>query len=169
MKACMPRWISLIAFALTQVVVDIKSVYHLLQQEWPIHRHLHSLVLAGRTGLLTGTAVFLAARIVKPTKFSVPKSEVGLLAAHLGELIGGLSHSVLDSFTHVDLTPSWPFSSSFPFATVRHRFVSSTFRPHHHTLMHDSFPPMHAMCRQRERLGNPHSLVTAAFFPHRPN
>lgn len=113
-KACMPRWFSLSAFALTQIVIDTESGYHLLRQEWPIHRHLHSLALAGLAGLLTGTAVFLAARIVKPPKFSVPKSEIGLLPAHLGGLAGGLSHSILDSFMHFDLMPFWPFSNNNP-------------------------------------------------------
>lgn len=115
LKALAPRWISLLAFVTAQVVLDLESGYHLLRQEWPIHRQLHSLVLAGLAGILTGTAVFLMARILRPTKFSLPKSEVGMLPAHLGGLIGGLSHPVLDAFMHSDLKPFWPFASSNPF------------------------------------------------------
>ena len=63
LKALVPRWISLTAFVISQVVIDLESGYHLLRQEWPIHRHLHSLVLAGVAGLLSGTLVFLAAQI----------------------------------------------------------------------------------------------------------
>jgi len=115
LKALVPRWISLSAFVVSQVVIDLESGYHLLRREWPIHRHLHSLVLAGIAGLLTGTLVFLAARMAKPRRFVVPRSEVGLLPAHLGGLIGGVSHSVLDSFMHFDLVPFWPFPNNNPF------------------------------------------------------
>lgn len=41
-------------------------------------------------------------------------SEVGILPAHLGGLMGGVSHSVLDSFMHFDLVPFWPFSNNNP-------------------------------------------------------
>jgi membrane-bound metal-dependent hydrolase YbcI (DUF457 family) len=114
LKAIAPRWISLTAFVISQVVIDLESGYHLLRQEWPIHRHLHSMVLAGIAGLLTGTLVFLAARIAKPKKFTVPRSEVGILPAYLGGLMGGVSHSVLDSIMHLDLVPFWPFSDKNP-------------------------------------------------------
>jgi membrane-bound metal-dependent hydrolase YbcI (DUF457 family) len=114
LKAVAPRWISLTAFVISQVVIDLESGYHLLRQEWPIHRQLHSLVLAGTAGLLTGTLVFLVARFVKPEKFPGSRSEVGFSPAHLGGLMGGLSHSVLDSFMHFDLVPFWPFSNKNP-------------------------------------------------------
>jgi len=114
LKALVPRWISLTAFVISQVVIDLESGYHLLRQEWPIHRHLHSLVLAGVAGLLSGTLVFLAAQIAKPRRFAVSRAEVGILPAHLGGLIGGVSHSVLDSFMHFDLAPFWPFSNNNP-------------------------------------------------------
>jgi len=42
----------------------------------------------------------------------VSRSEVGILPAHVGGLIGGVSHSVLDSFMHFDLVPFWPFSNN---------------------------------------------------------
>jgi len=115
LKASMPRWISLTAFVISQVVIDLESGYHLLRREWPIHRHLHSLVLAGIAGMLTGTLVFFAARIGKRRRFVVSRSEVGILPAHLGGLIGGVSHSVLDSFMHFDLVPFCPFSNNNPF------------------------------------------------------
>jgi hypothetical protein len=47
----MPRHFGFIAFAATQVVIDVETLYHLLRHEWPLHRVLHTYVGTSAEGL----------------------------------------------------------------------------------------------------------------------
>jgi membrane-bound metal-dependent hydrolase YbcI (DUF457 family) len=114
-KACAPRSISLSAFVLSQVLIDIESGYHLLWGGWPLHREVHSLVVSGLVGLFAGAVVWLVGRQSRPSSSPMLRSEVAFWAAILGGLVGGFSHPLLDSVMHSDLKPFWPLSMANPF------------------------------------------------------
>ena len=62
LKAAMPRHFGFIAFAATQVVIDLETLYHLIRQEWPLHRVMHSYVGATTVGILVGLLTFAVFR-----------------------------------------------------------------------------------------------------------
>jgi membrane-bound metal-dependent hydrolase YbcI (DUF457 family) len=110
--------LSLTAFIISQVAVDLESGYHLLRGDWPVHREIHSLLIAALVGVFCGSAVCLAGRRVLPANHASLQAEVAAAPAHVGGLIGGLSHSILDAVMHSDLQPFWPVSSRNPFLAV---------------------------------------------------
>jgi membrane-bound metal-dependent hydrolase YbcI (DUF457 family) len=114
LKALAPRHVSLTAFALSQVAIDIESGYHLLREEWPVHRIAHTLPVATGVGMAVGTVVWLAGRRTAPARSTGIQAEVQALPAYAGGLLGGSSHSVLDAIMHADVQPFWPFALSNP-------------------------------------------------------
>jgi hypothetical protein len=53
LKSVLRGNLSFMAFAVTQVIIDCETLYHLLRGEWPVHRTLHSYL----GSVITGTAV----------------------------------------------------------------------------------------------------------------
>jgi Domain of unknown function (DUF4184) len=122
-KAFAPRYVSFTAFAATQVVIDVETLYHLVRHEWPVHRVMHTMLGGTAGGLETGLAVaatgplltrWASARLAAMTESQRLKllSEVSLGGALVGGAIGGASHSILDSIVHSDVRPFWPFADS---------------------------------------------------------
>jgi membrane-bound metal-dependent hydrolase YbcI (DUF457 family) len=115
LKACAPRSVSLTAFVISQVVIDLESGYHLLRGDWPLHREVHSLLVSGLVGLLAGTVVWFVGRRIRPPSRAILSAEFKSRPAIIGGLVGGLSHPMLDSVMHADLQPFWPVSEANPF------------------------------------------------------
>jgi membrane-bound metal-dependent hydrolase YbcI (DUF457 family) len=118
LKACAPRAVSLTAFVISQVLVDIESGYHLLWGGWPLHREAHSLPVAGLVGIYAGLAVRLVGRRLLSSPNAMLQSEVRMWPALVGGLVGGLSHPLLDAVMHADLQPFWPVSAANPLLSV---------------------------------------------------
>lgn len=117
-KAIFPHGMSLTAFVLSQIAIDLESGYHLLCGDWPVHREVHSFLGASVVGLLTGAAVWVAARRLRSSDPAIAQAEIGMIPALVGGLIGGLSHPILDGIMHPDLRPFWPLSSANPFLGI---------------------------------------------------
>jgi membrane-bound metal-dependent hydrolase YbcI (DUF457 family) len=115
LKAIAPRSVSLAAFALSQIAIDVESGYHLVRNEWPVHREVHSFLVTGVVGALTGVAVWSVGRSLDPSGEARIRAEVALSPALVGGLAGGLSHPLLDGIMHSDVRPFWPFSAANPF------------------------------------------------------
>jgi hypothetical protein len=112
-KAVAPRYFSFTAFAASQVVIDLETLYHLVRHEWPLHRVMHTVVGGTAGGLEVGLAVAAAGPFLlrlAPARRSKLVSEVSLGGALAGGVIGGVSHSLLDSMMHSDVRPFWPFA-----------------------------------------------------------
>jgi membrane-bound metal-dependent hydrolase YbcI (DUF457 family) len=118
-KAISPGGFSLTAFLATQVAIDCETAFHMIRREYPLHRQFHSLI----GGTIVGCAISLIA--VASTRRpavrrllgseAVSHSELTLWGTLTGGVLGGTSHSILDSIVHADVRPFWPFSSSSPF------------------------------------------------------
>jgi len=127
-KAALPRRLSLTAFAITQVAIDIETLYHLTRGEWPVHRELHSVVGASLVGVVVAASLVFgrpalsrmsgerfARGPVHRASFVAETSNTGAL---LGGLVGGVSHSLLDAVMHADVRPFWPFADANPLLGV---------------------------------------------------
>jgi len=116
-KSVVPRWFSFSAFAASQVVIDIESLYWLRRDEWPVHRVLHTIV----GGALVGVAVAVGAMVVGGSFAARRLRDRPALAAEArigpalgGGVVGGVSHSLLDGIMHADIRPFRPFTSANP-------------------------------------------------------
>ena len=111
LKAASPRHFSFLAYAASQVVIDVESGYHLLSGNFPVHRGLHTFVLGGLAGALTGAVIgVIGPRIVR-AGFA---REVSLRPAMAGGIAGGLLHALLDGIMHADIRPFRPLLSGNP-------------------------------------------------------
>ena len=121
-KAVAPKYFSFLIFGITQLVIDAEVVVHLLRDDWPYHRFLHTYPGATLVALLAVVigrpllerALRLWNRLVGADRESLLWMEprVPLLAAISGALLGGYSHVLLDSFLYTDIRPIAPFSDS---------------------------------------------------------
>lgn len=129
-KAAARRHFSLRIFALAQIVIDLESARGAFLHTYPLHGPLHSLIGATLAGLLAavlGRHVFNA---LNPPLRTLLRQVEGMpvwlveevvpitwTAAIIGGAVGGISHVLLDTVIHPDVSPFWPFSSSNPFLT----------------------------------------------------
>jgi hypothetical protein len=116
-KSVVPRWFSFSAFAASQVVIDIESLYWLRRGEWPVHRVLHTFVSGALVGVAVAAGVVVVGGSFADRRLShrpglAVEAQVGPALA--GGLAGGLSHSLLDGIMHADIRPFRPFTSANP-------------------------------------------------------
>jgi hypothetical protein len=116
-KAAAPRQFSMAAYSVAQVVIDLESGYHLLHNDYPVHRQAHTFYLGGLIGLVCGLVVSrLGVWLARP-RVVVPEAlaaEYRLPIAVWSGIFGGLFHSVLDGIMHSDMRPFRPFTDANP-------------------------------------------------------
>ena len=112
LKGAAPRRLSFTSFALTQVAIDVETLYYILRDESHAHRALHTVWGGGAVGLAVGLVVWAIGRrwVVQPG--SAVDAEVQRAPALLGGLIGGISHPLLDGLMHQDIHPLRPLSDT---------------------------------------------------------
>jgi len=116
-KAAAPRQFSMAAYSLAQVVIDLESGYHLLHNDYPVHRQAHTFYMGGLIGLVCGLVVSRVGRWLARPRDVVPEglaAEYRLPIAAWSGIFGGLLHSVLDGIMHSDMRPFRPFSDANP-------------------------------------------------------
>jgi hypothetical protein len=116
-KAAAPRHFSMAAYSLTQIVIDLESVYFMLHRDPPFHRQLHTFLMGGMIGLLCGLLVArFGAWLSRPRDVvgEVLAAEYRLSIAVLSGVFGGLLHPVLDGIIYSDIRPFRPFFSANP-------------------------------------------------------
>jgi len=111
-KGGAPRHVSITAFAVSQVVVDLEPLYHHLRGEIPLHGPLHTVLVGGAAGLAAGAAVWALGRRWAPTLHPLLARDIGRGAALMGGLIGGVSHALLDGLVHHDVHALRPFAET---------------------------------------------------------
>ena len=103
-KGLLRRRFCIITFAVSQVVIDLESLYYLIQNNWPVHRFFHTYI--GVT-----IAIFISISIAKPV-LKILKSNASWKAIFIASFFGGYSHIFLDSIMHKDIRPLSPFFES---------------------------------------------------------
>jgi membrane-bound metal-dependent hydrolase YbcI (DUF457 family) len=94
----------LISFALSQIIIDLESLYHLIFHNWPIHCFLHSYLGASIVIFIT---IFLAKLIL-----ALLQQSVSWRAIIFASIVGSYSHVFLDSIMHSDIRPFYPIFES---------------------------------------------------------
>ena len=122
-KAVSGRRFGLISFGVTQVLIDVETLIHLLRGDAVAHEFLHTFL--GATLMAAPAAVFglgLARLLVerRPLGGWVANAvgrlgETSWAAAAIGALSGAWSHVVLDGMMHPDARPFAPWSGANPF------------------------------------------------------
>jgi membrane-bound metal-dependent hydrolase YbcI (DUF457 family) len=116
-KASAPTRVSFLAFVASQVVIDCESAYFLFTRGYPIHRVLHTFIVAVPVSILVGASVSIVWRWWCSTGHRaawLPIAETAFWSCVLGGAIGGLTHPLLDGVMHEDIRPLWPFSDANP-------------------------------------------------------
>lgn len=116
-KAAAPRQFSMAAYSLAQVVIDLESGYHLLRNDYPVHRQAHTFYLGGLIGLVCGLVVSRVGTWLARPRDVVPEAlvaEYRLPIAALSGIFGGLMHALLDGIMHADMRPFRPFTDANP-------------------------------------------------------
>lgn len=118
------RYFSVLAFGLAQVAMDIEPLVGLLSGADVLHGRTHTWIIAPLIGLAVGAVSLPLCRGLLAGWHEVLNMlrlpwlcTPGTLSRAMvmrGALAGTLSHVLLDSIMHGDITPFWPFSSSNP-------------------------------------------------------
>ncbi len=118
-KAVAPSHFSLTAYTLANVAVDLEPLYHILRGDYPLHGPMHTLPLATLTGLLVGAGVSLLPKAFRdgPAAEKLPdalRAEFRLPECIVAGVLGGMSHSLINSIIYTDFHPLAPFSVQNP-------------------------------------------------------
>ena len=116
-KALLPRHVSLVGFAASQVAIDFEVLVRLLTRDPLLHGPVHTLVVAIPLGLVSGAIASTALGRLFPRTASANETvrhEANLGAGMLGGILGGATHPLLDGLMHADVYPFWPFHYGNP-------------------------------------------------------
>ena len=119
-KAVSPKHFSLVAFGLTQVVIDIEPIFYISQGMWPIHRFFHTYI--GATAVAVFVILFgrrICEGLLRLWNWRLSDDQrswlgvnprISRAAMTTGALFGAYSHVFLDSIMHSDMRPFAPLS-----------------------------------------------------------
>jgi len=110
LKELRPQFFSFTVFILSQIILDIESLYNILNHNEKIHAYFHTYI-----GSLVPLVISVLLYVVCKGRFFQKKMrKISLLGIIVTAWIGVWSHVFLDSIMHPDLQPFWPFSSENP-------------------------------------------------------
>lgn len=127
-KAVAGRHFSLLSFGLAQIAMDLEPLLGMLRGtarlHGPTHTYLAALLIAGLTVWLTPLAGRPLLRrwnrelvFFRLTPLATPEC-FARGPVLIGALLGTLSHVLLDSFMHADMTPLAPWSDDNPWLSL---------------------------------------------------
>ncbi|HLO94259.1 MAG TPA: metal-dependent hydrolase [Burkholderiaceae bacterium] len=105
-----PRQLSFLAFCAANVLIDVESVWNLLQGRDPVHAFFHSYLGATLVALLTAGLGWLWQRWRRRAGRAEQPRQAR--AVTVGALLGAWTHVMLDSVMHADIRPLAPFSEA---------------------------------------------------------
>ena len=119
-KVLAPSYFSFTIFVFSQVLIDLETLFFLLNGEWPIHRIFHTypgatIVAVASFALgrpICGLCLAIFQRSFRLTKSGLLESMrlISPIAALSAAFIGSYSHVALDSIMHSDIRPLAPFT-----------------------------------------------------------
>lgn len=105
LHAIAPRQVSFLAFCAANVVIDVESLYNLVQGRHPVHAFFHTYVGAS----LAALALILAFAGLRRAGLAWLPGLTWRRVA-IGALLGAWTHVLLDSVMHADIRPLLPWS-----------------------------------------------------------
>jgi hypothetical protein len=124
LKAMTPRHFSIIAFGITQVLIDLEVLWNMAHHSHQLHTFFHTYLGASLVFLIAlplGKTIStwvrriwnFAAQHVHSFNMTVSR-QTTWTATILGASIGAYSHVLFDSFYHIDVEPFQPWSALNP-------------------------------------------------------
>jgi membrane-bound metal-dependent hydrolase YbcI (DUF457 family) len=107
LHAIAPRQVSFLAFCAANVLIDLESLYNLVNRREPVHAFFHTYV--GATLVVLGMAGLFWLLGRSPLKRLCGRLTQRPVA--IGAALGAWSHVLLDSLMHRDIQPLLPFSA----------------------------------------------------------
>lgn len=121
-KSIFPKWFSLIIFTGVQILIDIESLYNLINQTRPVHGFFHSYIGATLVALVGGGIAYFIFRPVFRLWNIIHRRGVrsrlhvnpliSLKSAMFSALIAAYTHVFLDSIMHSDVKPFYPMTDA---------------------------------------------------------
>lgn len=108
--------VSFLAFAATNVLIDVESLYNMVMDQPRIHTFFHTYIGSTIAAALVVLA-FIPCRWLARRRPAWPLlgwRRLSVVAVLLGSLVGAWSHVLFDSVMHSDITPLAPFSTANP-------------------------------------------------------
>ncbi len=117
-KATFTKYFSFRIFMLTNVIIDLESIYFVLTNQYPLHRFFHTYF--GATIIAVGCIVVGRQICYRLTSiwnmifksFKTINKEISVVALIITVFVGTYSHIILDSIMHQDLCPFYPWNKS---------------------------------------------------------
>jgi hypothetical protein len=113
-KGIAPRRVSWSAFAVSNVVIDIESLYYLRQHAAHVHRQLHTFAGAALVGIATTLVLLAIPRAWLARRSPIFRAEGTVGGIAIGAMSGALSHPILDGIMHGDIEPFQPWTAANP-------------------------------------------------------
>jgi len=120
-KAAASRHFSIVVFCVTQILLDVEVLWHLIRRDPPLHRSSHtylgaSVVVVGLTIVGKPVSQWIKAiwnRIAVKCRDAdlTINTETTWFASFAGAAFGAYSHILMDSLFHGDIEPLQPWSS----------------------------------------------------------
>ena len=114
LHAVAPRHVSFLAFCAANVLIDVESLYNLVNQRHPVHAFFHTYV--GANFVIVAVVILFAAARWFAVRLWLPNilrwRDLSFHQVVVGAALGAYSHVVLDSVMHSDIRPLAPFSSA---------------------------------------------------------
>ena len=108
LHAMAPRHVSFLGFCAANVLIDVESLYNLVNRREPVHAFFHTYV--GATLVVLGIAGLFWLLGRSPLKRLCGR--LTLRPVVVGAALGAWSHVLLDSLMHRDIQPLQPFSAA---------------------------------------------------------
>jgi membrane-bound metal-dependent hydrolase YbcI (DUF457 family) len=103
-KSIFGKQFSITSFAVSQIIIDLESLYYLLQHAWPVHRLFHTY--------LGATIIIFPTIIIAKLILRISNKESTWTTLVFAGSFGAYSHIFLDSIMHSDIRPFYPISES---------------------------------------------------------
>ena len=111
--ALAPRQFSFIAFCSVNILIDVESLFNLINKRAQVHAFFHTYI--GATLVLIGTSTLFIILKWFASKYWLPNffdwRGLSMKQVIVGAAVGVYSHVLLDSVMHSDIRPLAPVSS----------------------------------------------------------
>lgn len=111
-KAFVRNHFSFYTFVVSQVLIDMETLYNILMENSRLHTFFHSFLGSTLVAFIT---IPVALYSLKVFSYVLPVPRPTRKVVAVSALIGAWSHVVLDSLMHLDIEPFFPVSRLNPF------------------------------------------------------
>lgn len=117
-KSILPKYFSFRVFVLSNIFMDVETIYFILTNQYPAHRFFHTYL--GATVVAIASVIIGRPICYRLTNrwnivfkiFKISNERISMLALVTAAFIGVSSHVMLDGIMHQDVQPLYPWLQS---------------------------------------------------------